>query len=99
MITAAVIVGWLLIGLTTARVTYVTELTERLASEEMDPFLAVTMTVFWPLLWAILLVYGAGQGAYRLVTLPTRQERMERRRLQAREQQREVERLERKYGL
>jgi hypothetical protein len=94
--------GWLLLGLILARIAYHTDL---FGDDELaeNVFMTAVIIIFAPLLApltaALAVVYYAGLGAYRLVTLPTRAERRQRRQATLEQERQHIRAEARRLGL
>jgi hypothetical protein len=89
------ILCYLVVGVITARLfwLYVMECD---SDDSLMPFLAV---VAWPILAALLAVFGVVEGLTRLVTWPTREQRRQRRMEAAERERDQVRREARRLGL
>lgn len=77
MIIAAGIVGYVIVGLIALRIGYVLDAKDGDAWDSDDAPFMIGMASIWPG-WGLLLgIYGVGFGVWKLVTLPTRQQRRE----------------------
>jgi hypothetical protein len=95
--------GWLLLGLILARVAYHKGLFEEDDYFGDNVFITAVIIILAPLLApltaAVAVVYYAGYGAYRLVTLPTRAERRQHRQATLERERQHVRAEARRLGL
>jgi hypothetical protein len=94
--------GWLLLGLILARVAHHKGLFDEddLAENVFNVTCIIILApLLAPLAAALAVVYGAGLGAFRLVTLPTRAERRQRRQATLERERQHIRAEARRLGL